>query len=223
MTLLSAVAIVCVMITVSCSDTELATRKPPLTMNAVDSKKEAIPTTLKACTKYPLVFLHGFLGGNRIGTFSGAKNLFESKGCKVLMAEVSPVNGVEVRANQLKDQIEKFLTGENLEKVNIIAHSQGGLDARYAISKLDLAKRVASLSMLSTPNLGTPVADLAKFATSDALSKTMISNLLSIMVGTSSSQNLNMNDAASALASLSTRYVNEQFNPNTPDVAGVYY
>ena len=32
-----------------------------------------------------------------------------------------------------------------------------------------------------------------------------------------------MNDAASALASLSTRYVNEQFNPNTPDVAGVYY
>ncbi len=33
----------------------------------------------------------------------------------------------------------------------------------------------------------------------------------------------NMNDTASALASLSTRYVNEQFNPDTPDVAGVNY
>ena len=45
-------------------------------------------------------------------------------------------------------------------KVNIIAHSMGGLDARYAIAKLGLADRVASLVTIGTPHLGTPLANL---------------------------------------------------------------
>jgi triacylglycerol lipase len=43
--------------------------------------------------------------------------------------------------------------------VNIVAHSMGGLDARYAISRLGLADRVASLVTIGTPHLGTPLAD----------------------------------------------------------------
>jgi len=44
--------------------------------------------------------------------------------------------------------------------VNLIAHSMGGLDARYAICRLGLADRVASLTTIGTPHLGTPLADL---------------------------------------------------------------
>jgi triacylglycerol lipase len=36
----------------------------------------------------------------------------------------------------------------------------GGLDARYALSKLGLAPNVASLTTLGTPHRGTPIADL---------------------------------------------------------------
>src|SRR5207249_8887306 len=43
--------------------------------------------------------------------------------------------------------------------VNIVAHSMGGLDARYAISQLGLGGRVASLITIGTPHLGTPLAD----------------------------------------------------------------
>lgn len=35
----------------------------------------------------------------------------------------------------------------------------GGLDARYAIARLGLASRVASLTTIGTPHLGTPIAD----------------------------------------------------------------
>src|SRR5438445_10447863 len=44
-------------------------------------------------------------------------------------------------------------------RVNIVAHSMGGLDARYAISRLGLADRVASLVTIGAPHLGTPLAD----------------------------------------------------------------
>ena len=39
-------------------------------------------------------------------------------------------------------------------KVNIIAHSKGGLDSRYAISKLGSDKYVASLTTINTPHHG---------------------------------------------------------------------
>src|SRR5262249_10651950 len=42
----------------------------------------------------------------------------------------------------------------------LIAHSMGGLDARYAICRLGLSERVASLTTIGTPHLGTPLADL---------------------------------------------------------------
>ena len=41
----------------------------------------------------------------------------------------------------------------------IIAHSMGGLDARYMISKLNMANRVAALLTVSTPHRGSPYAD----------------------------------------------------------------
>src|SRR5207344_275133 len=46
------------------------------------------------------------------------------------------------------------------KKVNVIAHSMGGLDARYAIARLGLGDRIASLTTIGTPHRGTPVADL---------------------------------------------------------------
>ena len=44
--------------------------------------------------------------------------------------------------------------------MNIIAHSKGGLEARYLISNMGYGRYIASLSMLSTPNRGSRVAEL---------------------------------------------------------------
>ena len=40
------------------------------------------------------------------------------------------------------------------EKLHIIAHSKGGLDARYAIARLGMAGAVASLTTVNTPHRG---------------------------------------------------------------------
>ena len=45
------------------------------------------------------------------------------------------------------------------EPVNVIAHSMGGLDARYMITHLGMAEQVRSLTTVATPHHGTFVAD----------------------------------------------------------------
>lgn len=208
----------------ACSDLASGSKKS-LSGTKKDIDAEANPpgNEVAGCPKYPLVFLHGFMGGNRIGNFAGVTKHFGSKGCKVLVAEVSPVNGIEFRGRQFAEQVSKFIQSTGLSKVNIVAHSQGGLDARYAISSLNLGTSVASLSMLSTPNLGTPVADFALNNASDPISQTLVSALLSMMSSVSNSQSMSSNNAQAAIKSLSTSYLIDTFNPATKDVTGVYY
>jgi triacylglycerol lipase len=65
---------------------------------------------------------------------------------------------VSTRSRQLAEVI-RTLPGE---RVNVIAHSMGGVDARVAIARLGCAERVASLVTLATPHHGTPLADLSR-------------------------------------------------------------
>jgi triacylglycerol lipase len=50
--------------------------------------------------------------------------------------------------------IQKVVSETGCGKLNIIAHSKGGLDSRYAISCLGMGKYVASLTAISTPHYG---------------------------------------------------------------------
>lgn len=74
----------------------------------------------------------------------------------VFNTNVDFAGSVEIRAAQLKNEI---LGKTDAEKVHIIAHSMGGLDARKMIVDLDMAEKVASLTTIGTPHLGTILAD----------------------------------------------------------------
>jgi triacylglycerol lipase len=78
-----------------------------------------------------------------------------SVGAEVHRPRVPSSASIAVRAGEFKRLIDMIPA----KKVNVIAHSMGGLDVRYAISKLGLADRVATLTTVGTPHLGTPVAD----------------------------------------------------------------
>jgi pimeloyl-ACP methyl ester carboxylesterase len=77
-----------------------------------------------------------------------------------------PANGnVDGNAKNLLDQIGAFLETVKSKKVNIIAHSKGGLDAQAMAEKAKEKDaiykfQVLSLSTLSTPHKGSVVADL---------------------------------------------------------------
>jgi triacylglycerol lipase len=113
--------------------------------------------------EYPIVLAHGWMafdaftlpGMARPEYFRGVREQLEAHGHTVYVSRVSPLAGVKRRAEQLAEQLAKI----DADKVNIVAHSMGGLDARYAISRLGLANRVASLTTIGTPHQGTPLAD----------------------------------------------------------------
>jgi triacylglycerol lipase len=81
-------------------------------------------------------------------------------GFEVHHTRVNFAGSVDVRARQLSDQINQILTGRTTDKVHIIAHSMGGLDARHMIVDIDgMAEKVASVTTIGTPHLGTSFAD----------------------------------------------------------------
>ena len=108
--------------------------------------------------RHPLVLVHGYFGFDSIGAlkikqeyFRGVRGRLEALGHQVYLARVAPAAGVRRRAAELAEQVRRL----PCERVNIIAHSMGGVDARYAISKLGLDERVASLLTIGTPHRGT--------------------------------------------------------------------
>lgn len=113
----------------------------------------------------PVLLVHGFSGFTDFGPlgqyFAGVKALYEAEGVLVYVPWLPPYATSEVRASFLAKAIDDALEESGADKVHLIAHSQGGLDARYAISErgLGYGERVASLITISTPHHGTPLAD----------------------------------------------------------------
>jgi triacylglycerol lipase len=125
-----------------------------------------------ARTRYPVVMAHGMFGFAEIGIGSMKQDYFRGipehlgkLGVKVYRVRVPPAASVAKRAAVLADAIRDV----EERKVNIIAHSMGGLDARYAISKLHVAGRVASLTTIGTPHRGTPLADAGTYMLGEIL------------------------------------------------------
>jgi triacylglycerol lipase len=75
---------------------------------------------------------------------------------EVSVARVARVGTIAERARELS----RFVRALGADRVNLVAHSMGGLDARFAIAYLGLDRCVASLTTVGTPHGGTPLADL---------------------------------------------------------------
>lgn len=110
-------------------------------------------------TRHPILLAHGFNAApGAPGGFTGVAEALRDDGHDVREAKVQPFQSVEVRAETLALEVDRALA-DGAEKVNIIAHSMGGLDSRYLISELGYGPEVASLTTMSTPHRGSAVAD----------------------------------------------------------------
>lgn len=112
-------------------------------------------------TKYPVLMVHGiffrdFRYFNYWGRIPGE---LERNGAAVYYGSHQSAASVEYCAGELKEKIMQILKETGAEKVNVIAHSKGGLDMRYAISKCGAAPYVASLTTINTPHRGCEFAD----------------------------------------------------------------
>jgi triacylglycerol lipase len=92
--------------------------------------------------------------------FRNVKTHLEAHGFRVYHTDVAFADRVDIRAQQLGDQINQIMRETGSGKVHIIAHSMGGLDARHLIVDIPgMADRVASLTTIGTPHFGTRLAD----------------------------------------------------------------
>lgn len=132
---------------------------------------------------------------------------------------IVPYAKIEIRAARWVEVIKKITERTDIDKLNVIAHSMGGLDMRYAISKLEAGAHIASFTTISTPHHGTSLAELALNAPETIRKK--LGNVLDwmgnhIYPGDKS-------DALGSVAQLTRPYVTEKFNPEVPDVKGIPY
>jgi len=92
--------------------------------------------------------------------------MLRDRGFEVFTPEVDALGTVERRAEQLDQRIPT-----SGQRVHIIGHSGGGLDARFLVSSggRNQAHRVASITTICTPHRGTPIADVAAGVSGRAL------------------------------------------------------
>ena len=122
-----------------------------------DKRKEQ-----KVCdTKYPILLVHGvfFRDSNFFNYWGRIPETLISNGAKIYYGGQQSAASVEESARELTEKIRTIVNDTGCGKVNIIAHSKGGLDSRYAISCLGADKYTASLTTVNTPHKGCQFAE----------------------------------------------------------------
>ena len=170
-------------------------------------------------TKYPILMLHGVgfrdlkwpLYWGRIPaalTALGAQLCYGQQDCWAR---------VEVNAGTIRARIRQILEETGAEKLNIIANSKGGLEARMAASSLVIGGSIASITTIGTPHRGSKTIDRLLKAP-DSLFNTAafaVDNWIGLIGDTRP-------DFYAVCRDFSTEYA-ARFNRENPDVPGVYY
>jgi len=113
--------------------------------------------------KYPIVLVHGIIAHDRPGVikyWGKIPETLQGTGAKVFFGNTDSWGDFNSNAKILKTTIDNVLRETESEKVNILAHSKGGLDSRYLIWKYDYGGKVASLTTIATPHHGAELSDL---------------------------------------------------------------
>lgn len=126
-----------------------------------DNRKQRDGSMLCA-TRYPIIMLHG-IGFRDLQYFNYWGRIpreLVRNGATVYYGHQEAWGTIEDNAQIIKEKIEEVLAENHCDKVNIIAHSKGGLDARYLISGLHMEEHVASLTTMSTPHKGSELLNI---------------------------------------------------------------
>jgi triacylglycerol lipase len=200
---------------------------------------ESVPFTTSRiqAARYPIILHHGFnASSTNSWSFYRVKEALERDGHTAVVTEVEPFAGVPTRARRLAGLVDAAIadacaarsmstaTCATTMKVNLIAHSMGGLDARYLAATLGYAPKIASITTISTPHRGSGVADVGLGILPDQGRFADVVNHLAGCFGrTFTREELTTNtDVHAALESLSTANA-PAFSAANPDQPGVSY
>ena len=111
--------------------------------------------------KYPVLLVHGmgFRDRKSFCYWGRISKTLKSMGAHVYFGGQDSNGSLEDNAKHVAKRIDEILTETGAEKLNIIAHSKGGLESRYIISTLGYGDKIASLTTISTPHHGSKTVD----------------------------------------------------------------
>ena len=174
----------------------------------------------ECATKYPIVLVHGAGFGDMnagLSYWGRIPEYLEERGAVLYYGNTDGWSSIEQGAAALKATVDKVLAETGSAKVNLIAHSKGGLEARYMISSLGMAGKVASLTTIATPHGGSRtldyILDWPDFLLRGAAG---FVDVFRWVAGDKKP------DFYAGIHSLGKKYVLE-FNEKNPDMPGVYY
>ncbi len=172
-------------------------------------------------TRYPIVLVHGWCGFDNVGPyeyFYGVPEYLTQKGFNVEVAHLDPYNSTEVRSAQLALQLDEFAAENRALRLDVIGHSQGGIDSRRAISSLGRGNVVATLVSVGTPHAGTLLGDIA-VGLVPGPHDSVVDLLVNLMGGATGHES----DSQAAFYTLSEYYMRGQFAAENPDDPRVTY
>lgn len=127
----------------------------------------------KTCvTKYPLVLIHGIAWKDKkiADYWYKIPKYLEDRGASVFVTNQDAFNTHKIRAEQVASEIGKFIREQQCDKVNLICHSQGSLDARWLIEKLKMTDKkgepvparqlIASYTSIAGVHRGSAISDI---------------------------------------------------------------
>jgi triacylglycerol lipase len=176
---------------------------------------------------YPIVLAHGFFGFEEFAGLDFETYFFEVAADLAAQGEplvytpaVDPFNDSSFRGAMLAEHIEKILAETGHEKVVLVGHSQGGLDARVVAH--DHPDRVAAVVSFATPHQGTRVADVLLGLVSDPNLSALLDALVNA-VGAPLYDAIGDETAVSKPLHLFSAEGIAAFNASYPDAPGVFY
>lgn len=190
----------------------------------------------------PIVLVHGFNGSpeNEWGMSPRVVAALEADGHSVYVARLPPFAASEDRAAVLAREVDAARARFGADRVHIVAHSMGGVDARLvaagafrgapAGARDRYAASIASITTISSPHRGTRIADLGLRVLPDPRSGSAASEvdravnaLVALYAGTFTRADLAKNAALrAAMASMSEAAATTR-NAAVPDQPEVFY
>jgi triacylglycerol lipase len=191
------------------------------------------PTDLGA--PYPIILVHGMAGFDQLTvgplTVDYWNHVHEALAkdgeYEVFETVAPPYDTSEVRAGAIVTQIQDILKRTGRKKVNLVGHSQGGMDSRVLASPngYALGNVIASVTTISTPHHGSKVAD-AVLGLIPGFAESTLNDAASALLGVLQKTVYDIQSNSDLLGQakeLTTSYMDGTFNPKYIDDANVHY
>ena len=170
-------------------------------------------------TRYPIFLVHGtgFRDKKHLNYWGRIPKALNDWGAEIAYGHQAAWGTVADNAVILGRNITRHISETGCGKVNIIAHSKGGVEARYLASTLDCGHLIASITTVATPHHGSK--------TMDAIQKlpSWIMRVIALPVnGVAKLIGDKKPDFFTVCAQFTTEHM-KKFNDSNPDVEGIYY